>query len=394
MENNIRTNAKAKHWTATINNYDDGDIRMFTHIEELATYYVYGKETGDSGTKHLQCYITFKKPTSLNQLKRIWPKGHFEIKFQKSTPQQTSNYCKKDGEYMEWGILPESKSTNGGEATKQKWIQMKTAAQESRLDDIPAKEFIIYYKTFKQISFDYQKTPTNLDKLNNEWIVGPPGVGKSYTARSENLSLYIKMCNKWWDNYENEDAVLLDDFDLLHNVLGHHLKIWADRYPFRAEIKGHTRIIRPRKVIVTSNYMPEEIWPNDKVLVEALNRRFTIRRMVKLNISDNTISKKRKLPPLKILVKKPALFRQNANGDIVVNNNKQPTLDELVEAAETAEPITIESESSIEISIEDSNESSEDETSSDEERRILSEYEDITSSSESEDNLPVKRVKK
>jgi len=68
--------------------------------------------------------------------------------------------------------------------------------------------------------------------------------------------------------------VVIDDFNCA--ALGYYLKIWADHYPFPAEYKGGSRDIRPDKIVVTSNYHPSEIWPNDKQQVEAILRRFTL----------------------------------------------------------------------------------------------------------------------
>ena len=58
--------------------------------------------------------------------------------------------------------------------------------------------------------------------------------------------------------------------------LADRLKVWADRYPFPGEIKGgRIEGIRPLKVIVTSNYTPEECFPNSNDL-EPILRRFKV----------------------------------------------------------------------------------------------------------------------
>lgn len=57
--------------------------------------------------------------------------------------------------------------------------------------------------------------------------------------------------------------------------MGYHLKIWADRYAFNAEIKGSSRFIRPKVICVTSNYHPKEIWDDESTLGPIL-RRFKI----------------------------------------------------------------------------------------------------------------------
>ena len=132
----------------------------------------------------------------------------------------------------------------------------------------------------------YNKIKTNLasfklDKSENQnifktkenlWIWGYPGIGKTVYAKSLNQSYYMKMQNKWWDGYANEEVVILDDFN--DKSLGYYIKIWADNYNCKGEIKNGTIPLNYKMFIVTSNYMPREIWHDDPVMILAIARRF------------------------------------------------------------------------------------------------------------------------
>lgn len=103
---------KGKHWHIVINNYVDDDLRQFKNIEEFTTYYIVGKETGDSGTPHLQCYICGKKQITLPTLRRWFPRN-LNARVCNGTPEQNRTYCSKDGDFVEYGTLPENGRKKG-----------------------------------------------------------------------------------------------------------------------------------------------------------------------------------------------------------------------------------------------------------------------------------------
>lgn len=174
---------------------------------------------------------------------------------------------------------------SGGLANKRRWMDVRHMASEGRFAAISSKVYVQHARNLHYIHQDEQQKLTLpnllLGSVLGLWLNGPPGVGKSHRASqlAEPLGLFRKNTMKWWDGYENEPVVLIADLDLSHDSLAPYLKIWADRYAFTAEIKGSSLKIRPMYMIVTSNYVPEDIWPEDQQLLAAIRRRFVINRV-------------------------------------------------------------------------------------------------------------------
>ena len=106
-------NPSGKHWAGcTLNNWTPAHEAAFlANIQPIADYYVYGKEVGASGTPHLQFMVCFKKQTRLSAVRKLLP-AHWFVKSPKSTMQQASDYCKKDGNFIEFGTYLKIKPPN------------------------------------------------------------------------------------------------------------------------------------------------------------------------------------------------------------------------------------------------------------------------------------------
>lgn len=107
-EGNTKTSSRSRGWCYTWNNYTQQD---YSDIHEWQTQqtqcYVMGEEVGESGTPHLQGYMYFKNQRTFNQMKKHWPKCHWEKA--RGKPIDNYNYCSKDGKYVEGGWVKDPK---------------------------------------------------------------------------------------------------------------------------------------------------------------------------------------------------------------------------------------------------------------------------------------------
>lgn len=274
----------------TVNNYTEQDEYLIYGLSEHATYVIAGKETAPTtGTPHLQGFVYFANKRTFQGVRDLLPDGtHVEPKSGASTFKQASDYCRKGGDYYEHGTCPmdpKAKGDAGKLSSQERW----ELAKAGEFEELPPE----HYPRYRAIYSEFRAV-ADRPELANKWICGPTGCGKSryvrdtYGVGSElggELGFYSKGMNKWWDGYRDEEVVLLDDFDPKHGeFLSYYLKIWADHYAFNAEVKGGMMKIRPKIILVTSQY-PISACFKEIETVDAIERRFEI---VQLAPFENT----------------------------------------------------------------------------------------------------------
>jgi len=190
------------------------------------------------------------------------------------------NYCgKKDSrvagyETLSHGLPPASKNVKGDTKAKNAMILeygLAKAITEGLVPIEKAKNVQSGINLFHAMNRKAETTAT----LEHEWHWGKTGLGKSRAVREKYPDAYLKGCNIWWCNYANEDVVIIEDLGF--KMIGsQHLKVWGDHYPFTCEGKGYSLgKIRPRKIIVTSNWSIRELFPEPQDY-EPLERRFKV----------------------------------------------------------------------------------------------------------------------
>lgn len=99
-------------WCFTINNptQEDKDHVAGFGINPLRKYLVVGREVGESGTPHLQGFVVFTRAVTRTRVSGFFPRAHLEAT--RGTSQQAATYCKKDGDFDEYGECPSNKGAN------------------------------------------------------------------------------------------------------------------------------------------------------------------------------------------------------------------------------------------------------------------------------------------
>lgn len=276
MEAQLKTKRiQAKGWFLTwpkchISKEDALELLKATgELEE----WVVASELHKDGTPHLHAFIKYSRKVDFKVDR--WDLGTFHGNYQVAKCwRAVERYCKKEGDYISSIDLLSAAAKKAKNNRELLEMTPKDAVQHGRINLLQLPALIKAKGMFNMLV--EAKDHTDVRGL---WYHGAPGVGKSRKAREENPGLFLKQQNKWWDGYEGQKVVLIDDFDKGGSCLGHYLKIWADRYACTGEIKGGMLPLNYEKFIITSNYSPAEIWPEDSVLVEAITRRFDIVHM-------------------------------------------------------------------------------------------------------------------
>jgi hypothetical protein len=238
-------------------------------IRGLGTaYYIFGRELTEDGRPHLQTYVYFKNARSKQGVYDKFAPYKPWIAVAKGDALANFDYCGKDaskiapGDWEQGGVRPLN-SLDKGEVEKDRWKRTRELAIAGDIASIDDEHAIKYHSALKSISSEASRNQVvpPLDVLRNIWIGGPPGIGKSATWEllfgAENI--YEKDASIWWDGYAGQDIVILSDWqpaDFAKYIS--MVKNVADKRAVLVQVKGEYKKIRPKHVIVSSNFTMAE----------------------------------------------------------------------------------------------------------------------------------------
>jgi hypothetical protein len=265
-----KSTPKAKWWILTI------PAHLFVPFLPESCLYIVGQlEAGnETGYKHWQVVVCLSCQQRMSFVKRMFGQ---EIHCEPTKSEAALQYVQKEetaveGTRFELGVKPLRRNKS------EDWNEIRALAKQGDLQNsaIPGDIYVRYYSSLCRIAKDHQKPlPRGPQEVQVFW--GKSGTGKTrrvFEEISENEYYLKSTTTKWWDAYQGEEIVVLDEFRGQIDVT--HLLRWLDRYPCAIEVKGGQLFLKTKKWYITSNLSPEEWYPTlDEETKQALLRRLT-----------------------------------------------------------------------------------------------------------------------
>lgn len=247
---------RARCWMIVINNPSNSEHDCFASFR--CRYKTWQLERGKvTGTLHLQGAIYDDKLISFEQLKEVFPRAAL---FKAKKTKAVLAYCRKSDTRVEG---PYERGTCPAQGQRSDLQQLCDKMVEKKLDmtALAREDSVSYVKWSKglkalktQLEVDRNFEPEKL------WLGGGAGVGKTKYAidRFGQDNIYIKDGTKWWDGYENEQCILVDDFD--GSWPFRDFLRFLDRNKYQGQVKGGYVKINSPVIIITCEFMPEHFY--------------------------------------------------------------------------------------------------------------------------------------
>lgn len=142
----------SRRFCFTINNFTPDDEQRLAALANNVRYIVYGRETGNSGTPHLQGFVIFNNSVSFNSAKsKIGDRAHLEKA--RGTTSQAADYCKKDGDFVEYGDIPSEQGKRSDWDVFKDWVrELKRVPSKRELASAYPALYARYHKRCFEIA--------------------------------------------------------------------------------------------------------------------------------------------------------------------------------------------------------------------------------------------------
>jgi len=238
---------------------------------DLLITYLIASEKHQDGTPHIHAYLHMSKKLDLRKHEKLDAIGGKHGNYQSCrSPKNVMQYCIKGGDQANWIANFDVERKLAAMTGKHKYFATELIKAKRPLGEMLQEmpEMAIHAKAYKyamdvvdtyEKKFERKEAPTCLV------FYGPPGGGKTYHAKRFHESFYAKPKGDWWQGYDHQQVVILDEFDK-SKMSADELLTLLSEMPMQVPTKGGFVDFNSPTVILIGTTDPENwfdnfIWP-------------------------------------------------------------------------------------------------------------------------------------
>ncbi len=249
-------------------------------IKEKVRYIIWQQERcPDTQKEHYQGYVELTTPMRLKAVKDLLGYSTVHLEARHGTRDEARAYCVKADTKMAGPWELGSWDTAAGKRN-----DLDEAAKMIREEGIHAVadaspgQFIRLGKHFREYdTYISGRSLSSSRQVLAFWIHGPSDIGKSHCIYHSIADLFALTPSKgknWFDGYNREQALLIDDM-LPDTIPAAEILHIADKWKYRIEVKGAFSWARWNLVVVTSNHSIHFVYQG-VTNIQSIIRRFEI----------------------------------------------------------------------------------------------------------------------
>lgn len=252
---------RSRAWVGTLNNPTPANIEYYRTVGlDKMTWIVVGEEKGESGTHHLQMACRFNNQVDMSTASRVFGQSKSHIEVMKGHPDQSKTYCSKEKLIIERGVMPVREGRQAKAKLDGMVAMLKKGASDKELFESNPAMWLRYRSSLSAAKQLYAGE-VKRNKVSVYWYWGETGAGKSFRSEQEaekdGRALYRQNGSSWWDGYDGQPLVIIDDFAETANFRD-TLRI-LDVYNTLVPTKGSHAWLKAEKIWITASYHPSKI---------------------------------------------------------------------------------------------------------------------------------------
>jgi len=270
-----------RHVTITVYNCEFKRMQDIAKDERIRYIIAQEEVCPETKREHIQGYIQFKRQVKFASIQALLPPGT-HIERAHGSPEENRVYCSKVESRKPGGQALESGEISA-QGKRKDLLQFREAVTKGTkeadiiCDDTLFGVWVKYPGLYKRLKCTRIKPRDRNVAPVVTLYVGSTGVGKTRRVFDEHKDdVYIKDSTKWWDGYEGQACILLDELSPHEHWRIEELLRLLDRYPYQGQYKGGYVNINSPFIEITSNVDVDVLYPNASTeQLEALNRRIS-----------------------------------------------------------------------------------------------------------------------